>query len=309
MSRKPTLTKHPNADMHAIFTAAVTSLGMRVDPRTARIHNVLVDGEPIGARLGELRKPETSFYMKSYAEANAVAHLAVNLDLDLKGTVDVLRLAEPEPDTKLTLDGATLAFVEQTVVTDQAAHRLTLDVEAINSALRACTEPDVVAAFASGMLTLRFNDIPDSYYETGLPIDAIVHEIIALTRSFNGAEQRSIDPNASSVPFLAGMKAVGSYRLNGATASPVMTLVDHGRSDMVGDLLTERLQDKRKKAPGYPDACRPLWLLIDIDHHFGYNDFTSVARSVVERERPTEYDRIIVAQTYAKPRVFDYPRA
>jgi hypothetical protein len=295
--------------MHATFTAAVTSLGMGVDSRTARVHNVHVDGMSIGARLGELRHGETSFYMKSYAEANAVAHLAVNLDLDHETKVDVLRLLEPEPDTKLTVDGATLAFVEQTMVMDQAAHRLTLDVEAINTALRANADPDIVAAFTNGMLTLRFINIPDSYYDTGLPADAIVREIIALTRSFNGVEKGSIDPDASSVPILAGMRTVGSYRLNGATVSPVMILADHGRPQIVADTLAERLRDKRKKAAGYPAACRPLWLLLDIDHHFGFHDFSSVARAVVDRERPTEYDRVIVAQTYAKPLVFDYPRA
>lgn len=307
MPRKPTFTKHTNADTHATFKAAVTSLGMGVDARTERVHNIRVDGVAIGARLGELRNADTSFYMKSYAEANAVAHLAVNLDLDRTGQVDVLRLTEPQPDAQLTIDGATIAFVEQTMVMDQAAHRLALDVEAINAALRTCDDPEIVAAFAAGMLTLRFNSFPDAYYDTALPISDIVAEILALTRSFNGEDQRFLRTEASSLPLLAGMNALATYRLSGpTTGSPVMSLSDHGRPNVLEATIAERLSSKRKKAAGYPSACRPLWLLLSIDHHFGYDDFTQIARGVIARERPTEYDRIIVEQTYAPPLVVDY---
>ena len=34
-----------------------------------------------------------------------------------------------------------------------------------------------------------------------------------------------------------------------------------------------------------------------------------IARMAIDRECPIEYDRIVVAQTYAKPFVLDYPRA
>jgi len=306
MPRKPTLTERTNADVHATFKAAVTSLGIGVDARTERVHKILVDGVAIGARLGELRNTDTPFYYKSYAEANAVAHLAVDLDLDAQGQVDVLRLTEPQPDTQLTIDGATIAFVEQTMVMDSAAHRLTLDVEAVNRALRAREEPDIVAAFAGGMLTLRFNAIPDAYYNTGFPIDDIVAEILVLTRSFNGQDRGFSRLDPSRFPLLAGLNALGSYRTKGSTINPVMTLTDHGRPHLIEGILAERLADKRRKAVGYPSACRPPWLLLNIDHHFGYNDFTSIASVVIARIRPTEYNRAIVAQTYAKPLVVDY---
>lgn len=85
-----------------------------------------------------------------------------------------------------------------------------------------------------------------------------------------------------------------------------MTLADHGRPNVLEAAIAERLRDKRKKAASYPSASRPVWLLLSIDHHFGYHDFTQVAGAVIARERPTEYNRIVVAQTYAQPLIVDY---
>lgn len=309
MPRKPTLTEYTNAESHGAFKTAVQTLGHGVDPRTDRRHAILIDGVALGERLGEMRKPGTAFYEKTFAEANAVAHLAVDIDLDHDGQVNVLRLGEPQPDTELLVNGSRIAFVEQTMVMDQAAHRLSLDVEAINSATRECDAPAVMAAFAQGMLTLRLNEIPEVYYDTGIPIDAVVREVFALTRSFTLEEEHFHQLDPSRFPFLAAMKALGSYRLNGTTYNPVMSLVDHGRPQLVRNVLAERLRTKREKAANYPRASRPLWLLLNIDIHFGYQDFTSVTREVIESEGPIEYDRIIVDQTYAKPLILDFVRA
>lgn len=309
MPRKPSLTDYTNAESHGAFKAAVQALGHGVDPRTDRCHAILIDGVPLGECLGEMRKPGTAFYEKTFAEANAVAHLAVDIDLDHDGQVNVLRLCEPQPDTELLVNGSRTAFVEQTMVMDQAAHRLSLDVEAINSATRECEAPEIVSAFARGMLTLRLNEIPDGFYDAGIPIDSVVREILALTRSFTIEKEhfRNLDP--SRFPLLAAMKSLGSYKQNGTTYNPVMSLVDHGRRQLAGDVLAERLSIKRKKAANYPGSSRPLWRLLNIDIHFGFQDFTSVARDVIESEEPIEYDRIIVQQTYAKLLVLDFTRS
>lgn len=306
MARKPTLTEQTNADSHAAFKAAVATLGQTVDPNTNRHHAVLVDGVALGQRQNEMRKPGTSFYEQTYSEANAVAHLAVKMGLDRDGIANVLRRATPLPDTELTIGGRTVAFVEQTMVMDQAAHRLTLDVEALNAAIAQSEEASALAAFDAGMLTVRLNDIPIECYATGLPVDDLVAEVCRFLRSLNG-DTSPMKVDKSKFPVLGGMRAFGSYRLGGKTLAPVMSLVDHGRANVLHDAITEQIRKKRAKAARYPTACRPLWLLLDVDNHFGWRDDTSAARAIISEENPVEYDRVIVQQTYAPPLIVDFP--
>lgn len=300
MPRRPTLTRQTNAEQLAAFQDAVASLGQTVDARTARVYAVRVDGVELGARFGELRKPDTAFYEKSFIEANALAYLAVNLNLDSEGQVEVLRLPEPQPDTKLIVNGSSVAFVEQTMLMDQAAHRLSLDVEAVNKAVRECGKRDVAAAFDRGILTLRFNDIP-SDCQSGLPVDAAAREIVMLASTLR-KEHARLDIDFATYPLLARMNTLGTYRFGGVTYNPVMSLVD---ARLLPELLSERIRQKRKKAAGYPGTCRPLWLLLNIDMHFGFHAFTRQAREIIESTNQTEFDRIIVAQPHAELVVVD----
>ena len=110
-------------------------------------------------------------------------------------------------------------------------------------------------------------------------------------------------------PLLGGMRAFGSYRLPGKTYNPVSPLVDHGRANVLRDALVDQIRKKRAKAAGYPPASRPLWLLLDVDRHFGWRDDTNVARAVILQEGPVEFDRVIVQQTYAAALIVDFPRS
>src|ERR1035438_6339898 len=69
MPRRPTPTEFTNARSHNWFKSAASALGQAVDARTDRRHAVLVDGVPLGERQGEMRKPDTSFYEKTFTEA------------------------------------------------------------------------------------------------------------------------------------------------------------------------------------------------------------------------------------------------
>ena len=93
MARKPTLAEYTIAESHAFIKSAFDVLGQRNDPRTERRHTVLVDGVPLADRQNEMHKRDTSFYEKSFSEANAVAHLAVNLEIDREGLRDHGRAA------------------------------------------------------------------------------------------------------------------------------------------------------------------------------------------------------------------------
>jgi hypothetical protein len=299
MARKPTLTGRTIAESDGAFKRAVGLLGRGVDARTERRHAVLVDGVPLGDRQREMRKPETAFYEKTYVEANAVAHLAVNLGLDSAGQVNIRRLAEPMPDTELVVDCSTIAFVEQTMVMDQEAHRLTLDVESLNAAVRRYDDQRVQDVLGGGILQIRFGVILLGYYVDGLPIAGLLDEICALTRSVE-SEVSPFRPGATRFPLLAGMNTFVTYRRGKAsTANPVVSLTDHGRTQLFRQSFAEQIRKKRSKAAGYPATCRPLWLLLDVDIHFGFHDFSTIARAIVAEEQPSEYDRVIVQQTYA----------
>jgi hypothetical protein len=307
MARKPILTTETIGEGLATFKEAVTRLGHGVDARIERRHDVFVDGVPLRDRQNEMRRPDSSYYEQTFIEANAVAHAAINLNYDKRGRVDVNRLRTPMPDTELRLDGSTIAFTEQTMVMDQEAHRLSLDVEALNAAARACDDPGVRAAFKAGMLHLRFEAMPPAYYTSGLAIADILAEIVQLARNLK-SDTRPLKPEKQDFPLLAGLGAFGQYRLGLTTHACIENLHDHGRPELFENAFLDRLQSKRKKAHGYPASCRPLWLLLDVERHFGWHDYTRIARNLIDTENPAEYDRIIVQQTHFAPLIIDFPR-
>jgi hypothetical protein len=228
MARKPTLTDQTNAASHELFKAAVARLGQRTDPGTDRRLAVLVDGVALGDRQNEMRRPGTAFYEQTFSEANAVAHLATKLGLDREGTVDVLRRLTPMPDAELTVNGTTVAFVEQTMVMDQQAHLLTLNVEALNTLIMSAEDPALRAHLERGMLVVRLNEIQVDYYATGLPVEVLVEEVVRFAQS----RQEDTPPmkiDRSAFPVLGSMRALGLFRVPGKTYSPVSPIVDHGR--------------------------------------------------------------------------------
>ena len=308
MARKPSLTDQTNAASHELFKAAVARLGQRTDPGTDRRHAVLVDGVALGDRQNEMRRPGTAFYEQTFSEANAVAHLAVKLGLDREGTVDVLRRLTPMPDAELTVNGTTVAFVEQTMVMDQQAHLLTLNVEALNTSIMSAEDPALRAHLERGMLIVRLNEIPVDYYATGLPVEVLVEEVIRFAQS-RQEDTPAMKIDRSAFPVLGSMRAFGLFRVPGKTYSPVAPIVDHGRPGLLQNALAEQIRKKRTKAAGYPETCRPLWLLLDVDHHFGWRDDSNLARAFIEAETPLEFDRVIVQQTYAEPLIIEFPGA
>ena len=111
----------------------------------------------------------------------------------------------------------------------------------------------------------------------------------------------------SAFPVLASMRAFGSFRVPGKTYSAVSPIGDHGRLGLLQNALAEQIRKKRIKTARYPETFRPLWLLLDVDHHFGWRDDTNLARAVIEAENPLEFDRVIVQQTYAEPLIIEFP--
>jgi hypothetical protein len=303
MPRKSTLTEHTNAQTHRAFSAALKTLNQFVDPSVERRHQVLVDGVPLGARQNEIRKPGSSFYEQTFLEANAVAHLAVNLNLDRDGLVEVHRRLPPQPDIELTLNGALIAFVEETMVMDQAAHKVTLSIELLNDAIEKCEDAVVRAALEARSLSLRLTHLPDWCYVTQFPIQQMCDEIFELIRSLKGDVMEKVtDPRFG---LLRELEAFVGYRARGKTFTPV-SLIEHGRMSVLPTAFREQIRKKRARAASYPLACRPLWLLLDIEMHFGWNVDTDSLLRIIEQENPVEFDRIVIQQVRGRPLIIDF---
>jgi hypothetical protein len=301
MARKPILTDHTNAHVFETLTAESRVLNKYHDPLAERRLTVLVDGVPLGERLNEIRYPGSSFFGQPFFEAVSVAHLAVSLDLDRKGRVHVRRLSEPQPDIELSLDGELIAFVEETMVMDQQAHKITLVVDALNDRIDNYDDPAVRAWLDTGTLTVRFNRLPERYYGAAFPVDAVFEEICRFVGALTGDMSVLID--TPEFPVLNELKAGIKYNRRGKTLTPV-SLFEHARMTALSAAFADQIRKKRGKAKTYPTGCRPLWLLLDIDMSFGLVD-TGPLLTIIRRENPVEFDRVIVQQTRGKPLVVD----
>lgn len=297
MARKPAhFTTHTNEETHLRFKAVVEQLGMSVDSRDEKLHNIKIDGVRIGDRVSEMRKPGTSFYGQSYVEARAAAMLMVDLGRDQR-VADVRRLEPPAPDIEVVFGDGTSVFIEQTMVMDDLAHRLSLAVDAANAAVwrAASADPALAAALDAGLLEIRLDRLTPAHLDLELPVDELTAEICAIARdSTEDVLLRRADPMTDQLLHRLGARI--SYRRNLKTGSAIQPPTDHGRPATLGPTLREQLRKKLRKASGYTAHCRPLWLLINIDNHFGIASFERIIRATVESEKPTSFDRTVVQQ-------------
>jgi hypothetical protein len=102
------------------------------------------------------------------------------------------------------------------------------------------------------------------------------------------------------------MEAWFGYRVRGKTNTPV-SLIEHGRMGVLLTAFRQQIRKKRAKTAKYPSTWRPLWLLLDIEMHFGRSVDTRPLLEIIAQENPVEFDRIIVQQTRGKPLIIELP--
>jgi hypothetical protein len=302
MARKPThFTTHTNEEMHLRFKAAVEQLGMGVDNRESKLHDLTVDGVRLGDRLAEMRKPGTSFYGQSYVEARSAARLMVDLGWDQR-VRDIRRLEPPAPDVEVVFDERASIYIEQTMVMDDAAHRLSTTVDSANAVVMRMAATDLVVGHAldAGLLTIRLDRLTPAHLELMIPADDLADEICALARTLR-ADVSLMRPDPMTQQLLHKLGAQIFYRLGLKTGSPIQPPMDHGRVGMLGPALRKQLRKKVEKAQLYAAKCRPLWLVLDIDHHFGIGSFERIARDAVASETPGCFERTVVQQVRYAP--------
>jgi len=307
MARKPAhFTNHTAEEVHLGFKAAVQSLGMPVSDRESQLQEIRLDGVRIGDRKGELRKPGTSYYGQTFVEARSAAGLMVDLGL-ASIVLDVRRREPPMPDIEVCLRDGGSIFIEQTMVMDPDAHRLSLVVEETNIRVAGNAAKDAALGYVleSGSFTIRLDRLAECHLLLDLPVDALVAEVCGLGRGLQANISLGC-PDAVVYPLLSDLEARYFYRLGVPTGHVIHPPYDHGRLEMLPQLLLERLRAKVDNATAYPSTCRPLWLVLDVDHHFDVGPrLEAVARPLVRSEYASGFDRVVVQHLRRAPIVID----
>jgi len=304
MARKPThFTPYSNDESHLRFKAVVAQLGQGVDAREDRLAEVRIDGVRFGDRLPEMRKPGSMFYAQSYVEARSIGMLMVDLDL-AERVRDIRRLEPPAPDIEVMLDDGQSIFVEQTMVMDEGARRLSVLVDDVNAAVRASDDAAVQRGLNAGLLTIRLDRLSAADLELEIAAADLTAEVCAIASALQD-DVALLRPDPSTAPNLHQLDARVFYRTGLKTGSPIQPPMDHGRPGLVEPTLRARLRKKIEKAGHYAAICRPLWLVLDVDYHFGLATFNNVARTVIAEEAPECFDRIIVQQARTAPLIIE----
>lgn len=310
MARKPQhFTDGTACEIHEMFVSAFGSVGMRLSgaEREERLNAVVMDGIPFAERPAELRKPGSSFSATSYLEARTTAGLLVDLEL----ACDVANVVRSDgPDVEVCFRDGGVLYVEQTMVLDEAAHRLSVAVDDANIAAYEASLRDegLRALFAGGIFGIRLNDLTE--LDRAFPVRTLAAEIIGLARTITG-EVSLCTLDAERFPLLHSLGAAAVYRPSSAqTVRPIYLPVFHARSEKLEPALRQSLEKKLRKAERYPEHCKPLWLLLDVDTHFDAGRaLDAIARRVIadvfKNSTPASpYERIVLQQVKQHPIVF-----
>ena len=259
MTRKAAhFTTHTAEEIDLSFKAAVESLVMRVSELKAKLHEIPIDGVRSGVRKGELRKPDTSYYGQTFVEARSAAGLMVDLGL-APLVLDVRRREPPFPDVEVCLQDGNSIFIEQTIVMDPDAHRLSIVIEETNISVTqaAATDGALRDILDVGLFTIRLDHKTERHLTLTLPVRALSAEVCSVGRQLEG-DVPWRRPKPKDYPLLAELSAHIFYRPVIRTGAVIQPPMDHGRLPVLPPTLREWLRSKLGKAGTYAAECRPL---------------------------------------------------
>jgi hypothetical protein len=307
MPRRPILNDHTAGEEHQAFLDVLGQLGMSGSEREAALQHIPIDGIRGSDRPRERRHAETSYYSKPYAEAQSAAGLVVDLRM-ADAVSDIRRLSPPLPDIEVALNDQYSIFIEQTDVMDQGARTLSLAVERANyRALELVrTNQHAAKAIEDGMFFVRLDHL--TYDRVGQPTngDDLAAELCALAATLKDAEFL-IAPDATRYPILSGLGARYSYKPGVMMGGIIMPPMDHGRLSELEPTLRERIASKISKRAGYGSLAGPLWLVVDVDHHFyvGAEDLRAISTDVISVADLTGFDLVAIQHLGQKPQIFN----
>lgn len=306
MARKPQhYTEHTSSEIHELFESTITAAGMgrlAAPEREQHINAVVMDGVPFGDRKAEVRKPGSDYYATSYLEARSTASMLV--DLGIAGdVVNVLR--GDAPDVRVELRGGKWLYVEQAMVMDSAARRLSIIVEDANIATYEQSRHDeyLRRVFDGGIFMIKLSRFTD--LERRCTKQDFTDETLRLARTITSAlALRKLD--ALEYPTLHAFGAGVLYRpCPTPTVWAIQSPLFHGRAAELEPALRDILTAKIAKAARYETNGNPLWLLLDIDMHFdvGPAALRDAAAHVFSDLPQSRFERIVLQQVRYSPLV------
>jgi hypothetical protein len=253
-------------EAHRAFGEAIAALGMRYadEDNQLAMHQLVFEGTPFGQWRAQLRRPGTSFYEKTFLEAQAVARAIVEIGAH-RDAMDVRRALPPAPDVTVHYVDRCL-YIEHGMVVDEAAMAAAIAVENANIAIldEAAKNPMLADVLNRGILLVRLRHVDVS---VGVKAQDVADETITLAKSLD-ATVVGLEPDPALYPALAGHSAFVSYKVCGTPSATVIETDTLDRWIEFEPALRRMLEKKLALVSHYDPACRPVWLVLSASHGF-----------------------------------------
>lgn len=163
------------------------------------------------------------------------------------------------PDVEVCLHDGNSIFIEQTIVMDPDAHRLSIAIEETNISVTqaAATDGGLRDILDVGLFTIRLDHKTERHLTLTLPVRALSAEVCSVGRQLEG-DVSWRRPKPKDYPLLAELSARIFYRPVIRTGAVIQPPMDHGRLPVLPPTLREWLRSKLGKAGTYAAECRPL---------------------------------------------------
>ena len=269
-----------------------------------RVLRIPVDGAPLGRRRAERQKARSVFYAKEHIEAQEVANMLVQLELDVH-VANVVR--RDKPDIEVHWHDRPSVYIEHRIVAEPG---MTFErhLEEAQHAFEdlAQNDPMLLDFLKAGTFTVRLSD-------PGLKARTTSGRGIATEAARLAGEIRGpvslLKPDPERYSILARYAAKVFYKVGGPEQSPIFQPYGgtiNPRPQWVPEQLGVALTEKKAAVAGYDLSCRPLWLLLSLQHE---GLFQVMLREVVEATLLVAdtgpFERIIVRAPLMKPVVVD----
>ena len=231
-----------------------------------RVNAVPIDGEPLGVKPAEKRRPRSIFYEQTYLEALSVARALVQLELD-GDVANIVRREPPKPDIEVQFKSQPPIYIEHTMVQPYDGLSFARHREDLNLELEDRRDADVEFrnAWEIGILIVKMSD---PGFGKRPPLQQTVEQIAHLASGFS-EDVSLLRPDRSMYPELAAYQPTVFYRLSTGARSRTICQAAALAFDPSAVWSVPRMQaalaGKQQKAMKYEPAARPLWLLITID--------------------------------------------
>jgi hypothetical protein len=287
-------------DVSELFRRLIGDVGP--NEYEARLLAIPFGGSTLGDVQARLRKPDSSYYEKSYLEALATARTLVKLGLD--GDVADITTRD-RPDVVVHHQSGQLTYVEHTIAGDPDVVSFPRHMEEASLALRelARTSVSLDMPLRAGYFQVRLADPGTS--RRARPAE-LAQAVLDLLPSWQGGAQALHSTRAP----LATYNAQVFYKPGG----PANSAFFQRQGGFVGPPDSARhvirsIRKKRNDAGTFDSTLRPLWLIVTPSTEHTYDidgsDRAEIETALEAEDTVTPFDRVIVELMDSPPLVRD----